>query len=167
MSAEGPLTAFSVLCPGSPPVALRELRRLARPLQARLLAFLRARVAREEARLPQRLGVLLVDLQQGAGDAVGDRTHLAGDAAAFDLHHGVEPPAGVRDAERGDRGLGRAVATEVLVERLAVHHHGPLTGNETHPRDGRLAASGALEICGVLHRVVASFSGWGFCAACG
>src|SRR5207249_3726745 len=47
-------------------LALRELRRLAGALETRLLALLRARVAREQTRLTQRLGVLFVDLQQRA-----------------------------------------------------------------------------------------------------
>src|SRR5207302_2198605 len=81
--------------------ALGELRRLARALETRLLALLRARIAREQAGLAQRLGVVLVDLEQRARDAVRDRADLAGDAATLDLDHRVELPRRVRDAERG------------------------------------------------------------------
>src|SRR5436190_7637830 len=82
-------------------LALRVLRRLAGALQAVLLALLHPRVAGEEAGLPQRQAVRVrVDLEEGPGDAVADRTGLAGHPAALDLDHGVEVALGAGDAER-------------------------------------------------------------------
>ena len=63
---------------------LRELRALARALQAGLLALLDAGVPGEEA-LPLELGAQgLVGHGEGAGDAVAQRPGLAGDAAAVE-----------------------------------------------------------------------------------
>src|SRR5439155_15827465 len=129
-------------------LALRELRRLAGALETRLLAVLRARVAREQTRLTESLGVLFVDLQQRAGVAMRDRVYLPGHAAALDLDHRVELPHCIGHAERRGRALDRTVAAEVLLERLAVDDDGPLTRHEPHARDRRLAPTGALEIRG-------------------
>src|SRR5688500_9906656 len=62
----------------SGPLTLRELRPLARLLQARLLALLGACVARQEA-APLQVGPeLRVDLDEGAGDAVPKGIRLGG-----------------------------------------------------------------------------------------
>src|SRR5437660_2066599 len=63
-------------------LALAELRRLARLVQAGLLALHHARVAREEAGALQRHAKLGVDLDERAGDAVAHRAGLAGRPAA-------------------------------------------------------------------------------------
>ena len=55
-------------------LAFRELEPLARPGLAGLFAFLHARVAREEAFLLEEGAEALVDLKEGAGDAVAERT---------------------------------------------------------------------------------------------
>src|SRR5207245_2157967 len=107
-------------------LALRELRRLARALQTGLLPLLRARIAREQPRLAQDPAMLGVDLEERPRDGVPDRAELPGFATAVHLHHRVEATGGVRDDERLDRRLGIAVASEVLLERLAVDHDGPL-----------------------------------------
>src|SRR4030081_1522744 len=78
--------------------SLGVLRRLASALQAVLLPFLLARIARQEAGLLQYGAQLRVVLEQGARDAVGDRPGLARLAAADDFDTGVEA-LGVDDPE--------------------------------------------------------------------
>ena len=74
-------------------------------LRARLRPyFLRsfiARVAGQEAGLAEREAIgRRIELEEGAGDAVADRTGLAGDAATLDLDHGVEATLGAGHPER-------------------------------------------------------------------
>src|SRR4051794_24699012 len=66
----------------SAPLALGELRTLARLLQTRLLALLGPRVARQEAAALELTAEVGVGLQQGARDAVAKRAGLRRDAAA-------------------------------------------------------------------------------------
>src|SRR5207237_8746567 len=101
---------------------------------------------------------------RGTRDAVGRQPGLPVEAAAGDRDHRVETPAGVGDGERLERLLGGAIAREVLVERLPVDHHRALTGNESHPRDRGLPASGALEIGSRFHAWSSLAMLWGFCA---
>src|SRR5213080_5161433 len=65
-------------------LALRELRRLARLVQAGLLALDLACVPREEAFALQRDAQLRVRLDERAGDPVPDGSGLSGQAAAVD-----------------------------------------------------------------------------------
>src|SRR6185369_6607339 len=132
----------------APLLALRELRRLARALQTRLLPLLGPRVAREQTRRAEELPVLGVDLEERASDAVRDRADLPGHAAALDLDHRVEAADRVGHAERRGRALDETVAPEVLIERLAVHDDGPFTRDEPYAGDRGLATTGPLEICG-------------------
>ena len=102
----------------------------------------------EVIRRAERFGVLLVDLQQRAGDAVSDRADLTGHTATLDFDHRVEAARRVGHGERRGRAIDSAGEPEVLIERLAVDHDGPLTRHEAHPRDRRLAPTGPLEIRG-------------------
>src|SRR5690606_37028112 len=80
--------------------ALGVLRRLARLLQAGLLALDDAGVAREVAGLLQRRTVVLgVDGVERAGDAQAQRAGLAGDAAAGDARDDVEAALDVDELE--------------------------------------------------------------------
>src|SRR4051794_21178455 len=66
---------------GSGPLALRELRGLARLVQAGLLALALPCIAREEAFALQRDAQLGVRLDERAGDPVADGARLAGEPA--------------------------------------------------------------------------------------
>ena len=78
-------------------LALRELGRFARFVQAGLLALDLARVAREEALALQRDAQVRVGLDERAGDAVADGAGLAGRPAAVDADAEV-----VRALDAGD-----------------------------------------------------------------
>src|ERR1035437_10601318 len=69
-------------------LALGVLGRLARPLQAVLLALFHPWIAGQQAGLPEREAIHLVELQEGPGNPMADRAGLAGDAPALDLYHG-------------------------------------------------------------------------------
>src|SRR6187401_463835 len=79
---------------------LRELRRLARLVQAGLLALDDAGVAREEALPLERHTHLRIGLDQRAGDPVPDRTGLARRAAPGDAHSEVVRRRGLGHLER-------------------------------------------------------------------
>src|SRR5258705_135270 len=111
-------------------LALRELRRLSGALETRLLPLLGARVARQQTGLAQQRKVLAVHLEERARDAVRDRADLAAHAATFHLDHRVEAARGAGHGERQQGLVGRAVAGEVIVERLSVHDDGAFTGYE-------------------------------------
>src|SRR5258706_603753 len=111
-------------------LALRELRRLSGALETRLLPLLGARVARQQTGLAQQRKVLAVHLEERARDAVRDRADLAAHAATFHLDHRVEAARGAGDGERQQGLVGRAVAGEVVVERLSVYDDGAFTGYE-------------------------------------
>src|SRR5262245_20130005 len=74
-----------------------ELEALARSGHAVLLAFLRARIAREHAFVLQPLAQFEVVLDERAGDAEANRAGLAGHAAAGDRREDVELVGGFRD----------------------------------------------------------------------
>src|SRR5438093_4938915 len=148
-------------------LALRELRRLSGALETGFLPFLGARIARQETGLAQRREVLPVHLEECARNAVRDRADLAAHAAAFDLDHGVEAACGAGDSERQQGLVGRAIASEVVVERFSVHDHGAFTRNEPDAGDGRLATPRALEVRQRFHDSDSLRIGSGFCAACG
>src|SRR6186997_3079207 len=79
---------------------LAELEALARALLTVLLAFLDARVARQEAFFLQPRAQLEVVADQRPGDAEAQRAGLAGDAAAGDGRQHVELIGGLGDRQR-------------------------------------------------------------------
>src|SRR5690606_16971636 len=88
--------------------------------------------------------VLLVDRVERAGDAQAQRTGLAGDPAAVDPRDDVEATLDVHELERAVDQLLVDLVREVVLERPAVDL--PLAGarDETHARDGLLAATEGL-----------------------
>src|SRR3954471_12557119 len=160
------LVSHSTIAPGQRVVtprrvlALRELRRLARLVQAGLLALDLARVAREEALALERDAQLRVRLDQRAGDPVAHGDSLSRQPAAVDAHAEVVLPLDAGDLERrdGDRLPDRA--REVLLERAAVDPGGAAAGPEDDARDRGLALAGAAVLRDLAHCSVSS--GFGF-----
>src|ERR1700690_3404398 len=153
-----------------PRSALGVLRRLAGSLEAVLLAFLHARVARQEAGLAQRQAEAVgFGLEEGPGDAVADGPRLALVAAALDLDHGVVAPLGAGHAE-GQQQVGHVDGVaEMLVQRAAVDDDLAIATHEADAGDACLAAPGAIEEGGGGHRGGGppQASGSGCCAWCG
>src|SRR5947209_3771294 len=121
--------------------ALGELRPLARLLQARLLALLGARVAREEAAALELAAQVGVGLQQRARDAVAQRSRLGRDPAAVQAGDDVHALLVADGLERltdvaPERGSG-----EVLVQRTAVDRVGALARPQDDAGDRGLALS--------------------------
>ena len=81
-------------------LALAELRRLARLVQAGLLALDLARVAREEALALERHAQLGIRLDERTGDPVPDGPGLAADAAAVHAYAQVVAALGIGSLER-------------------------------------------------------------------
>src|SRR4051794_2404196 len=96
--------------------ALRELEPLARTGLAGLLAFLLARVAADMAGLLQRGAQLGIHLLQRAGDTVGDRPGLAGDAATADVRRNIDLLLHVDHEERRVSLLREVFVREIAVE---------------------------------------------------
>src|SRR6266508_3423500 len=160
-------------------LALGVLGRLAGLLQPVLLALHLAGVAGQEAPLLQLRPQLLVEVDQGAGDAVAQRAGLPGDPAAVEVGHDVVALERVGDPQR----LGHQPAVgrvgELVLERAVIQleRAGPL--EQPYPDDGLLAASGAAGQQGWSSQQVSSYpsclaaasrprsSGRGSCAACG
>src|SRR5262245_61157218 len=99
---------------GSAALALGELRRLARLVQAGLLALDDACVARQEACPLQRHAQLRVGLDERPGDAVADGARLSARPAAVHPHAEVERPFDARDLEPRQRHVAVRGAREVL-----------------------------------------------------
>src|SRR5436190_13206263 len=147
-------------------LALRELRPLARLLEAGLLALDLARVAREESLPLQVAAQVGVGLDERLRDAVAERAGLAGDAAAVDAGADVVGGVGARQGERrGGERLQRP-PREILLDGLAVHGDGARAGDEDDSGDRGLALAGAAVGDCVGHQDATS-SGTGLWAACG
>src|SRR5262249_39883798 len=146
-------------------LALGELRRLARLVQAGLLPLDLTRVPREEALALERDTQLRVRLDEGAGNSVPHGSRLSGQATAVDADAEVVLPLDPGHLERrdGDRLPDRA--REVLVERAAVDPGGAAAGTEDDARDRGLALTGAAVLSDLAHE--SSSKGFGFCGACG
>src|SRR3954452_1837202 len=160
--------------PGPPrrdDLALGVLGRLARLLQAVLLALLDPRVAGQEAGLLQRRTVVGLDLLQRTGDAEAQRAGLPGDAAAVQAGDHVVRAGLLERDERLVDGLLVHLVREVLLEGAAVQLVLPRAGHEADADDGLLAAAdGAGEVSGGGgHYWATCFSskGTGACAWCG
>src|SRR5918992_3686409 len=146
--------------------ALRELRRLARLVQAGLLALDDARVARQEPLALERHAELRIGLDEGAGDPVADGAGLPARPAA--VHADAEVVAAFEPGDLQRREDGRAVgrAREVLLDRAAVEPRRPVARAEDDARDRCLALAGA-EVLGDLAHEASSGSGSGGYAAWG
>ena len=143
---------------------MRELRRLARLVQARLLALHdRASRVRKPARFSGARSSGF-DLDERPGDPVTHRSGLARGAAAVQADAEVVLALEARRLQRSGREHLVHLPREVLLDRLAVDPRRAVAGTKDHARDGRLALAGA-EILGRVDiytsRVV------GACASCG
>src|SRR5487761_2541105 len=103
--------------------ALAVLEALARARLTVLLAFLLARVAREEAGALDRRAALRVDRDEGARDAVTHRFGLGRVPTAFDRRPDVVLVDDLDELERLAHDHARRVALEVVVGGLAVDGH--------------------------------------------
>src|SRR6476469_8252570 len=131
-------------------LALAELETGAGALLAVLLAFLLARIARQEPGRLEAVAQLAVELEQSARDAVPDRAGLARAAAARHRDTDVEPLHRLRQLQRLlDDHLQHFVG-EVAVERTAVDLEVPRARAQVHARRGRLAAARAV-VLGLAH----------------
>src|SRR5947207_11359155 len=145
---------------------LRELRRLARLVEARLLALDDACVARQEAGALQRLAKLRIRFHERARDAVAHGACLPARPAAVHAHADVVAAFETRDLERRERSLPVDGAREVVLDHAAVEPRRPVAGAKDHAGDGRLALAGAVVLRDRAH-LLSSGSGFGVCASCG
>ena len=130
--------------------ALGELRCATSGLQTVLLALLHTRIAGQEAGLLQNGAVLGVHQQQGAADAVAQRTGLAGHAAALDGGNDVHFAQGVGGVQRLTDDHLQRLQTEILVDAAAVDGDGAgAVLKQVHTGNGGLAAAGAV-LVGIL-----------------
>src|SRR5262245_520251 len=120
-------------------LALRELRRLARLVQAGLLALDLARIACQEALALERHPQARVGLDERAGDPVANRSGLSGRAAPVDADAQVEGSLDPRHLERRERRDLVRLAREVVLDRASVHPGRPVARAQDHARDRRLA----------------------------
>ena len=128
-------------------LALAELRSTTCCLQTVLLTLLHTRIAGQETSGLQGGAVLLVDLQQSAGDAVADGAGLAGHAAAGDGSNDVN----LAHQLGGDQGLTndqlQGIQTEVNVDGAAGDGDGASAIlKQVDTGDGGLPAAGAIEL---------------------
>src|SRR5262249_1707994 len=150
-------------------LALRELRRLARLVQAGLLALADASVAREEARTLQRHAQPRIGLDQRARDPVPDRTGLAARAAAVNPHANVVATLEVRHPERRQSHLAVDRPREVLLDRPPVEPGAAVARPQDHSCDRRLplARAEVLRDVRLRHRRFSRGGGLGACASWG
>src|SRR5690348_159605 len=129
-------------------LALRELGGATGLVQADLLALDLAGVAGHETGLAQRRLQAFVVLDQRAGDAQADRAGLAGDAATGDRHLDVELAGALGQFQRLAHDHAGGLATEELLERLAVDFDGAAALAQEHAGGGGLAAASAVILLG-------------------
>src|SRR3954454_5448024 len=130
---------------------LAELRRLARLVQAGLLALDDAGVAREEACALQRHAKLRVDLHERTSDPVAHGTRLTRRAAAVHAHAQVVLALEPGRLERSRREHAVHLAREVLLDLLPVDPRVSIAGTEDDARDRGLALAGAEILSGSRH----------------
>src|SRR3954470_17827780 len=135
---------LTVPVPAIPALPFAELEALARALLPVLLAFLDARVARQEPFLLEPRPELEVVLDQRARDAEAQRPRLPGDAAARDRGQHVELVSRLGDGERLLDLVAVGFGGEGLLERLAVDRQGAGARPEEHAGGRCLAPSGAV-----------------------
>ena len=101
-------------------LAFRELEALARSGLSILLAFLHARVAREETGFLQNASQIRAVDAEGAGDAVRNRTGLTAHATAFDADDDVELGGGLRNLQRLLSQHPMQLVEEILFDGLVI-----------------------------------------------
>src|SRR5207247_6787145 len=143
-------------------LALRELRRLARLVEAGLLALDLARVPRQVALALQEDAEVGVHLDERPCDAVPDGSRLSRRPAAVHADAKVVLPLEIRHLQRREHTFAVQQTREVLLERLAVDPRLAVAGTEDHARDRGLALAGAEVLRGRRHQ-----KGFGSCAPCG
>src|SRR3954452_17089222 len=145
---------------------LAELRRLARLVQARLLALDDTSVARQEAGPLERNAQLRVRLDERSGDSVPDGACLPARTAAVHAHPDVVGPLGSGDLERRERGRPVRLAREVVLDRATVEPGDAVAGSEDDAGDRSLPLAGPTVLRDLAH-ASSHFSGCGACGACG
>src|SRR5688572_15968831 len=125
---------------GVPPfrLAFTELEALACAGQPILLAFLDARVGREQAVLLQLLAQLAIELDERAGDAEAHGASLPVHTAAGDGCQDVELLPGLGDQQRPPHLHAQRVGGEEAIELSVVDGDGPGSGSEKHAGGGSL-----------------------------
>ena len=107
-----------------------------------------ARIARQEAFLAEADTEFLVQIEEGAGDAVADRAGARGHSATVDRGDDVELLQSLGGHERlADDHLQGLVAPEELVEALIIEGKSALAGAEVNPGHRGLALAGADVFC--------------------
>ncbi len=86
-----------------------------------------------------------IELQQGAGDAVGHGAGLGADATPGDIHDDVEFFPAVSSDERGDGALHEVVVGEIGLELAVVDRKLAGASDQADAGGGGLAAAGAEE----------------------
>lgn len=124
-------------------LTLRELRAAAGAVEAVLLAFLHAGVARHVVLLAELLDEVAVVLQQGAGDALGACAGLAGSAAAVDEDSHVDLVAELAVIQRAGDGVLVLNDPEELGEFTAVDGDLAAARLDADAGDGGLATASA------------------------
>ena len=135
-------------------LALAELRRSARGLQAVLLALLHAGIAGQEPGLLQQGAVLGVHQQQSAADAVAQGAGLAGHAAALDGGNDVHLAQGIGGVQGLTDDHLQGLQAEVLVDIAAVDGDAAgAVGEQVHAGHGGLTTASAVHIgiLGLIH----------------
>ena len=117
-------------------------------LLAVLLAFLDARVARQEAFLAEANPKFFVEIEEGAGDAMPNGARAGGDSSPVDRGDDVELLDGLGGHERlAHDHLERFVTAEELVEALIVQREGAFAGAKVHAGDRGLTLARAEVFC--------------------
>src|SRR5712671_5051223 len=109
-----------------------------------LLALDFAGIAGDEARLTQGLAQCRIVLHQRPGNAVANRTGLAGDSATADLHLDVEFPGELHQFERLAHDHAAALASEELIDGPVVDGDAPGARLQVHAGRRSLAPAGAV-----------------------
>src|ERR1051325_1152041 len=142
-----------------------ELEALARALLPVLLAFLDARIARQEAFLLQLRPQLAVVLDERSRDPEPERARLTGDAAAGDGREHVELIRRFGDGQ-GPLDLGaKRFGREGLFERFAIDRQGPGARPEKNAGCRCLPPAGAVILNCCCHDVMRPRS-WNASSAC-
>src|SRR5213593_1929370 len=145
---------------------LTELRRLARLVQARLLALDDTSVARQEAGPLERDAQLGIGLDERSGDAVTDGACLSTRAAAVNADPDVEGSLHPCRLQRRQRGRAVRGARKVVLDRAPVEPCVPVAGTQNHSCDGRLPLARPTVLRELTH-LSSHFSGCGACGPCG
>jgi len=151
-------------------LAFGELEALAGALLAVLLAFVRARIAREETELLQLSAEFRVELAQRTGNAEANGAGLTDHATA---NRGYEDVELVRHFG-GEKGLpdgrARGFVGKVVFEVALIDLDVPIAGAEEHAGDRSLAASGSQMLGQTWHSesdLLQTSMATGFWASCG